>query len=370
MAAPPRPQTPRPIEVNAPPQETRPTRAASNVARRLTGFLGRHPILCLLLLTPGIPEYLSGSSQLTLVVLNPIVFLLFLALNLGLYGPGVLLIREAAIRWRKGWATIILLGTAYSILEEGIALSTYFYPKAGPVGALGFYGHWLGVNWVWVAGIVMVHVVFSISLPILLHGYALPAWRGKSLLDRRGIRIAFLVLAADVVLLALLVRSTYQFFPGVGLIGASLVAILALTVLAYRVPATLLRPVPGPPRLPFVWMGAIGLALLPGSFLIEGIFGALHAPPRSAILALGLWFAAALFAVRRGLGDGSSVRHVLAFVLGALLSIMVIGLATEYYLPVVALADLAAFLLVWRLWRRSPGLAPAVPFWHTRGLAA
>lgn len=364
------PSTPRPSEADPPPGDPRSTRAASSAVRRLTGFLGRHPILCLLLLTPGIPEYLSGSSQLTLVVLNPIVFLLFLALNLGLYGPGVLLIREAAIRWRKGWATIILLGTAYSILEEGIALSTYFFPRAGPVGALGYYGHWLGVNWVWVAGIVMVHVVFSISLPILLHGYALPAWKGRSLLERRGIGIAFLVLAADVVLLAVVVRSTYQFFPGVGLIGASLIAILALVVLAYRMPASLLRPVPGPPRLSLVWMAAIGLALLPASFLIEGIFGALHAPPWSAILALALWFAAALFAVRRGLGDGSSVRHVLAFVLGALLSIMVIGLATEYYLPVVAVADLSAFLLLWRLWRRSPGLAPAVPFWPVRGPAA
>ena len=36
----------------------------------------------------------------------------------------------------------------------------------------GFYGHWLGVNWVWVAGIVPVHMIFSISLPILLVGLA------------------------------------------------------------------------------------------------------------------------------------------------------------------------------------------------------
>jgi len=110
------------------------------------GFLRRHPVLCLLLLTPGIPEYLSSSSPLNALVLDPVMFVFQLAANLGLYGPGVLLIREASIRWKKGWATVLLLGAAYGILEEGVALSTLFNPNAGPVGELGFYGHWLGVN--------------------------------------------------------------------------------------------------------------------------------------------------------------------------------------------------------------------------------
>ena len=65
-------------------------------------FLKSHPLLFLLLLTPGIPEYLSASSQLTVLVINPVLFFLFLAANLGLYGSGVILIREAMIRWRKG----------------------------------------------------------------------------------------------------------------------------------------------------------------------------------------------------------------------------------------------------------------------------
>ncbi len=100
------------------------------------------------------------------------------------------------VRWRKGWGSVLLLGAAYGILEEGIALSTLFNSSAGPVGQLGFYGHWLGVNWVWVAGILPVHMIFSISLPILLLGLALPGTVGKSLLSRRGIRVAYTVLGS------------------------------------------------------------------------------------------------------------------------------------------------------------------------------
>ncbi len=101
---------------------------------KLVDFLKSHPLLFLLLLTPGIPEYLSASSQLTVLVINPVLFFLFLAANLGLYGSGVILIREAMIRWKKGWASVFLLGAAYGIVEEGLDLWTFFYPKAAPVG--------------------------------------------------------------------------------------------------------------------------------------------------------------------------------------------------------------------------------------------
>ncbi len=157
----------------------------------------RHPVVCLLLLSPGIPEYISGSSPTNAIVLNPAMFGFQLAANLGLYGPGVLLVREAMVRWNKGWATVLLLGAAYGILEEGVALSTLFNPNANPVGKLGVYGHWLGVNWVWVAGILPVHMIFSISLPIIAPGAGRARrTRGKSLLSRRGLRVGSVVLAS------------------------------------------------------------------------------------------------------------------------------------------------------------------------------
>lgn len=71
-----------------------------------------------------------------------------LVADLVLYGPGVILIREALVRWKKGRATVLILGAEYGILEEGIALSTLYNLVASPVGKLGLCGQYLGVNWV------------------------------------------------------------------------------------------------------------------------------------------------------------------------------------------------------------------------------
>src|SRR5438105_1622946 len=145
-----------------------------SIISRLVRFLKSHPLLFLFLLTPGIPEYLGSASQVTWIVLSPLAFFGQLAANLGLYGSGVILIREAMIRWKKGWASVFLLGVAYGIVEEGLDLWTLFYSKAGPVGNLGFYGHWLGVNWVWTVGLLIFHSVYSIGLPIFLFGLVFP----------------------------------------------------------------------------------------------------------------------------------------------------------------------------------------------------
>src|SRR5881397_2783972 len=49
---------------------------------RIISYLKAHPLLCLLILSPGIPEYLSGSSNMSILVLNPPVFFLLRAANL------------------------------------------------------------------------------------------------------------------------------------------------------------------------------------------------------------------------------------------------------------------------------------------------
>ncbi|MCI4368281.1 MAG: hypothetical protein L3K09_01780, partial [Thermoplasmata archaeon] len=49
-----------------------PRAATRSMWTRLLAFLRSHPILCLFLLTPGMVEYLSGSSALANIVLNPV----------------------------------------------------------------------------------------------------------------------------------------------------------------------------------------------------------------------------------------------------------------------------------------------------------
>ncbi|HZD12882.1 MAG TPA: hypothetical protein VE177_05115, partial [Candidatus Binatus sp.] len=114
-----------------------PAPRTAGIYTRVSGFIRSHPILLLILLSPGIPEYLSGSSPWSLLILNPILFGIFVSLNIGLYTMGVILIREAVLRWHKGWASIFALGVAYGIVEEGLALQTLFNSNAGPVKELG-----------------------------------------------------------------------------------------------------------------------------------------------------------------------------------------------------------------------------------------
>jgi hypothetical protein len=125
------------------------------------------PAWFLFFFAPLTAEYVSGSSP----YLNPFVLLA----NLLLYGPGALLIRELKVRWRKGWLAVFILAVAYVVAEEGLMLNTLFDPTKNTTGRL-----W-GVNWVWTAGMIVVHSLVSIFAPILLaeaiyHEKANEAW--------------------------------------------------------------------------------------------------------------------------------------------------------------------------------------------------
>src|SRR2546430_16964548 len=115
------------------------------------------------------------------------------------------------IRWKKGWASIFLLGVAYGIVEEGLALWTLFNPLAQPVGVLGFYGHWLGVNWVWTVGLLIFHSVYSFGLPIFLFGLFFPEMKSKSLVS--GTRGTFCILGLFIDIFALFMLDTAFIHP-------------------------------------------------------------------------------------------------------------------------------------------------------------
>lgn len=85
------------------------------------------------------------------------------------YGPPVLLAREAGLRWRKWWASGLLLGLAYGIVNEGLAAGTLFNPNAAATLASGLaeYGRFAGVSWVWAVRIDIVHTLWSALPPHL-----------------------------------------------------------------------------------------------------------------------------------------------------------------------------------------------------------
>jgi hypothetical protein len=350
-----------------PPSELERSAGPIPLWRRPIRFLQSHPIVCLLLLTPGIPEYLSSSSSLTGLVINPPVFFIFLGLNLALYGPGVLLIREVIVRQQKSWPTLLALGTAYGILEEGVALSTLFNPNAGPVGALGFYGHFANISWVWSIGVLMVHVVYSISLPIVLLGVALPQTRGRSLLGRRGIVTAALVLAADVLLLLVIVVRGEHFWMGATIFLGSLATILLLVYLGLRAPRQLLT-VATAPRRSNAAFALLGLGLFPVTLVFEGFMGSLAAPAALTFVLLGGFYVIWILLTIPALGSQRNERAIVSLAAGLLAPIMVFGFVAGFPTPIVGVADLAAVLFLRHLWRKYPGTAtwaPAVPLGAT-----
>jgi hypothetical protein len=71
-------------------------------------------------LSPIIAEFLLGDFSIRDL---PLVLAL-----LPLYGCGALLTRELARRTGRGWPTIVLLATAYALLEEGFLTQSLVNP--------------------------------------------------------------------------------------------------------------------------------------------------------------------------------------------------------------------------------------------------
>ncbi len=154
------------------------------------------PVVTLLLLAPLIGEVLFGAV--------PLSRLPFGLLGLvGLYGGGAILVREVVRRRRLSSLWLVVLGLAYGIVEEGTVLQSLFDQHYPGLDFLGFYGHWVGVNWVWSEFIVPYHAVFSIAIPILLTELIFPDRREHAWLGPRELVGVGALFAANGVLLAI-----------------------------------------------------------------------------------------------------------------------------------------------------------------------
>jgi hypothetical protein len=325
---------------------------------RVVAYFRRHPVLLLLALTPGIPEYLSGSTAVWPIVVSPFGFLLFLGLNLGLYGPGVLLVREAHVRWKKGWSTILLLGAAYGLLEEGTALSTLFNPKASVVSSLGSYGHAYGVSWVWLLGILGVHIVYSVGLPILLLGLALPETRGQRLLTDRQLPVTVGIYFADIAFLAYITHY-YTVAAPLLLLAAGVAALLWLG--AWRLPPGLLDPPRATPsRGPrfFLVLGLVYFALL---IVVPGVIEDLQFPAAVAFAADLVAIVALFLAIWRNIGRSANEPELVVVAVGAILPLAAVGLVAQWFLPVVLVLDVVAGFFFRALWiHYQPASPPSI----------
>ena len=157
------------------------------------------PALALWFLTPILAELLSGSTPLN-EYLNPFIIVIFGML----YGSGAILIRELILHWKKGWVSLLLLGMAYGIYEEGLMVRSFFDPNWVDLDNLGIYGRVFGVNWVWSEHLTIFHALISIAASIAFVEMLYPDKRGESWIGTRGLLWNVLAFAASLAIGALL----------------------------------------------------------------------------------------------------------------------------------------------------------------------
>ena len=239
--------------------------------------MDRRPVITLLILSPLIAEVLSGSSPPVEVILNPLAF----PLLMGLYGTGALLIREAAVRLRLNYASVLLFGAAYGVWEEGVAVKSFFDPKWVDLGPLGTYGRAWGVNWIWALWLTIYHAVISITVPVVLveclYGRNRP-WLGK-----RGILSALTVFLLTSLLINL---GLSPYTPEAWQYGLCLLMISALVYVG-------LKGVPRPratwkPHARTLWLLGIPFVLL-GALAFNAPAGAGLPAPLCGMLGLALY---------------------------------------------------------------------------------
>lgn len=306
------------------------------------------PALLLVLLAPLIAEYLSGSLSFAQLPVFPLMALM--------YGSGALLIREVARRSGRGWPAILMLGIAYGVLEEGLATQSLFNPHYLGLRLLdrGFIPS-LGIGGPWTIYVVILHVVWSIAVPIGLVEAIFSTRRTTPWLRIPGLAISAIAFALGVALVTFGTWSQERFVasPAQLATAALLAAVFAIMPFAiFRRDQS--APAQNVERSTNRHPAAFALlAFGSGSaFHLVTQFGPAFLPPWPQValgLALALLVIAAVTLTRRA---GSwTTRHTDALVLG--------GLATYCWL---------GFLLTARL--HGPSTIPGQLFPLTIVLAA
>lgn len=279
-------------------------------------------VLSLLVLSPVAAEYLSAYDDSTghpaTLVGNLVVFF-------PLYGCAALLIREVARRRQLGWTGILLLATAFGLVEAGLVDQSLFSPDyRGLAGWDALFTTTLiaplGLSAVNLVGFVGGHVMLSIGGPIAL----VEGWRpGRS--EEPWLRIPGLVVtglayaAASALVLSEHLR-TERWHAGPGQLVGTGVVVIMLVVAAVLLGRRTRRPRsssgPGAGQTALVAVGlATAYALLPQTW--PGVAGSV------ALLAL-----AGLLLARASRTQGWSATQVA--IVGAAPLLLTAALAFTY----------------------------------------
>jgi hypothetical protein len=311
--------------------------------RRRTWYV----VLTLCFFAAVIPETLTTTSTSVAKIITQPASLLFIML---FYGLADLLIREALVRRRLGWVSLIALGIAFGFMNEGVIAGTWYTVKPDGYTFIG------QIDYTWAVALTVFHIFVSVIAPIAFIETIFPSRAGLLLLRRRGIIISSIVF--------LLLTSVFLFVESYRPYRIIVFALaLTLAIIALRLPAARLRPMRATPP-PNLWrLRWAGFLTMLGFFvLIYAIppitlkLAGAHAVAAQAadIIIFVLFSALLLYMGRRWTGrTGWSLRHTLALITGVLAFPSLLTVALPFFWPALEfLATVPCFALLILLDRR------------------
>ena len=296
------------------------------------------PALVLWFVAPIFGELFSGSSPLNEYI-NPVTLL-----TLGLlYGCGAIICRELVIRWNRGWVSLLLLGFAYGIYEEGLLVQSFFDPGWQDLGVLAIYGRVAGVNWVWTEHLTIFHALISILASVVYVEILYPERRRESWVHGFWWVVNWIGFLCIYVLWEMM--TTYD--PGLWKI-VSVLAIVLLVLFARFLPNQA-APEPVPPKMRPIWYFLIGFLGMTGQFVLIYIGAEKNTfpfVPKMIVLLVFDLLILLLILHWNKRGAAWDDRHRLALINGALCFFLILGpLTVGIQYPVMYYSN-PVFLLI------------------------
>jgi hypothetical protein len=283
------------------------------------------PAIGLFLLAPLVAEFLLGNL--------PITMLPALLLLAPLYGGGALLVRELVRRAGRGVPTMLVLGLAYGLLEEGIGTQSLFNPNYAGVHLLedGFVPA-LGVAGPWTVFVLTLHAVFSVTAPIVVVESLVPDRARTPWLGRVGLTVAAVLFVAGLAGTVAMSLAMDPFLAPIPSLVVVVVLAALLVALAFRLPRLERTTSPVPPA----WVVLVGGLVAGAAFmLVQGLPGV-----PAMVVTLVLEAAMAAVVITLSARSGWSGRHTLALGAAALLTYAWHAFPEGPILPVAPTVDL------------------------------
>jgi len=224
-------------------------------------------VITLFFVAPFVAEYLLGDL--------PLKLLLVVIVMAPMYGGGAVLIRELARRAGRGWPTMLMLGAAYTLIEEGLVGQSLFnhdYLKMQMHLLDHAYVPALGIGAWWTLFMLNLHTFWSMGVSIALVEGLFPAEAEVPWLGRVGDAVVAVVFVLGAVAnFGIGYKQNHFVASHTQLLSAAVLSVLLMGC-AFLLPAR--RPRVGGGAVPSAWItGAVALVLGMGVMSTPPLWG-------------------------------------------------------------------------------------------------